>query len=201
MNQIKKLALTLVLLVTTQSYASAEPKAMLVQAADNIISYLKSNKEAISKDESLAIKLVNTELLPYISQESMARRVLGKHWKSATSEQKKIFIDKFLGLVITTYAKGLAQYSGQTFEFEDTEYNTKKNGARVKSVMNQPEGEPIKIDYLFRKMKASGEWRVVDVSIEGASMAKTYRNQYAEQINKDGFEVFINKLKNDEIKM
>jgi phospholipid transport system substrate-binding protein len=199
---IKNLLLTAsLLLFALNLYAATDPKIMLQQVADNIVSYLEKNKEQLKNDENLAIDLVKRELLPYIDQEGLGRRVLAKEWKNATPEQQKLFVEKFVDLVIKTYAKGLAQYDGQSFVFENTEYGKDKTIARVKSEMQQKDGAPVKIDYLLKKPKGLDEWRVVDVSIEGISMATSYRNQFAQQIEKEGLDSVIQKLANNQIEL
>jgi phospholipid transport system substrate-binding protein len=192
---------TLFILLTVNVYADADPKIMLQQVADNIVNYLEKNKEKLKSDENLAIDLVKRELLPYIDQEGLGRRVLAKEWKNASPEQQKLFVEKFVDLVIKTYAKGLAQYDGQSFLFEETEYGKNNAIARVKSEMKQKDGAPVKIDYWLKKPKGLDEWRVVDVSIEGISMATSYRNQFAQQIEKEGLDAVIQKLANNEIEL
>ena len=174
---------------------------MLQEVANNITNYLSENKDKVANDQSIAVNLVKNELVPFIDQEALGRRVLAREWNNATADQQKIFVEKFVDLVIDTYAKGLAQYDGQTFEFEDTEYNKAKDAARVKSQMKQQKGEAIKIDYYLKKPKGMDEWRVVDVRIEGISMATSYRNQFAQQIKQEGLDSVIKKLANNEIEL
>lgn len=201
MKLLSRSLIGLLMLISAPLFSAEDPRAMLEGAADNIIAYLEKNKDQLEAKPELSVELVKRELLPYIDQEGLGRRVLGRAWKDATSDQQKAFVTEFVNLVIDTYAKGLAQYSGQTFQFQDAEYNSKQTAARVQSVMNQTEGEPIKIDYLLRKPKGLEEWRVVDVSIEGISMANSYKNQFAPQIQNDGLQSVIDKLVAKEIEL
>ena len=202
---MKKLCSYLVLLCfsfsLTAGYAETEPRQMLETVADNMVKFLDKNKDKLTKDGELAKQLVKKELLPYIDEVMLGKRVLSKNWKKATPEQQKIFINKFINLVIDTYAKGLAQYDGQTFEFSDTEYSKSGKTARVKSQMKQKSGTPVKIDYLLRKPKGLNEWRVVDVTIEGISMVQSYKNQFGQQISKEGLDSVIEKLSKNELSL
>ncbi len=200
---MKQLFRQLVVILFTFSIGSAlaetDPKAMLQQVADNMISFLKENQSKLAEDESLAKNLVRKELLPYVDEVGLGRRVLAKHWKEASEDQQKMFVEKFVDLVINTYAKGLSQYDGQEFSFEDTELNEAKTVARVKSEMKQKEGEPVRIDYLLKKPKGLDEWRVIDVSIEGISMVQSYRNQFGAEIKKSSLNDMLDKLAKNEI--
>ncbi|NVJ59999.1 MAG: ABC transporter substrate-binding protein [Gammaproteobacteria bacterium] len=201
MKLISRSIMAVILLISAPLFSEEDPRAMLQGAADKIIVYLEKNKDQLEAKPELSVELVKRELLPYIDQEGLGRRVLGKAWKDASADQQKAFVSEFVDLVIDTYAKGLAQYSGQTFEFQDAEYNSKQTAARVQSVMKQTDGEPIKIDYLLRKPKGLEEWRVVDVSIEGISMANSYKNQFATQIQNEGIQSVIDKLVANEIEL
>ncbi|MCO7222751.1 phospholipid-binding protein MlaC [Pleionea sp. CnH1-48] len=181
------------------AHAETDPRAMLEGVATNIVDYLKKNKDKMAEDEQLAKDLVRKELLPYVDEVGLGRRVLGSNWKKASPEQQKVFVEKFTNLVIDTYAKGLSQYDGQTFEFSDTQLSKNKKSARVRSEMKQTSGSPVKIDYLLKKPKGLNEWRVVDVTIEGISMVQSYRNQFNQQIKKEGLDSIIAKLSNNEL--
>ncbi|WP_144394803.1 MlaC/ttg2D family ABC transporter substrate-binding protein [Pleionea sediminis] len=198
---VNRFVALLLFVFSATTFAESDPKDMLKGVADNIVSYLEKNQDKLQDNPDMAVELVKKELVPYIDQEGLGRRVLAKEWKNASPQQQQKFVEEFVNLVVNTYAKGLAQYEGQSFEFEDTEYNSKETAARVKSVMNQPKGEPVKIDYLLRKPKGLDAWRVIDVRIEGISMASSYRNQFAQQIQKDGLDSVIKKLENNEIEL
>ncbi len=181
---------------------AVDPKLMLEGIANKITDYLKNNKDRLKKEPELAAELVRKELLPYINKKALGKGVLGKkHWQQASDEQKKTFVRAFINLVIDTYAGGLSQYSGQTFTFKATELSKNKKTARVQSEMKQSSGDPVKIDYLLRKPKGKDQWLIVDVTIEGISMRKSYRNQFSQQIQKEGLNTVIQKLVNKKIQL
>ena len=111
----------------------------------------------------------------------------------ASEEQRKKFINEFIGLLLNSYAKGLANYDGQPISYDDTQYSKSGNLANVRSTIVPNEGEPILIDYRL-KVQPDESWLVTDVIIEGVSMAKSYANQYREQISKIGLEETLKQL-------
>ncbi len=54
------------------------------------------------------------------------------------------------------------------------------------------EGGPLQIDY--KLIQTGDEWLVYDIIIEGVSMIKNYRSQFAKIIHKDSFSVLMDKL-------
>ena len=191
------------LLVSQAMAAEAQdPAQMLKQAADRMVSYLETNKEKLATDEKQAKQLVRKELLPYIDQMGLGRRVLSRRvWDNATQEQRTLFVEKLISLVIDTYAKGLAKYDGERFIFSKAQYTRDKKTARIKSTMEQKNDKPVQINYTLKKPEGLDEWRVIDVSIEGVSMVLTYRSQFRHQIKQDGFEKVLEKLVNQDIEL
>tara|TARA_R110002074_G_scaffold217601_2_gene387998 strand:+ start:1132 stop:1341 length:210 start_codon:yes stop_codon:yes gene_type:complete len=61
----------------------------------------------------------------------------------------------------------------------------------------RPDGPPIKLDWRVRKTD-NGE-KIVDVIIEGLSMAQTHRSEFASVVSQSGVDGLIEKLK-DQIK-
>lgn len=201
-NLISTFILAMVFIMTSQtsqanSDVKVDPKVVVSAATGRIVEFLKSNQDKIKQDESLTEALVKKELVPLIDEEGLARRVLGSYWKESSSEQQAMFSAKFMDIVINTFAKSLAQYSGQTFEFEDS--IVKGNKALLKSKMLQPAGEPVQIDFYFSVPKSVGDWRIGDVKIEGVSMVKNYNSQYEMIIKKDGLASFFTQLENNQI--
>ncbi|WP_046560969.1 MlaC/ttg2D family ABC transporter substrate-binding protein [Kangiella geojedonensis] len=179
------------------SHAFQDPKLHLEEVTKKISAEILNNKEKIKKDSEYAKSLIRDYLLPEIDSEYMAKRILGKtYWMQATEEQRKQFINEFIGLLLNSYAKGLASYDGQPISYDDTQYSKSGNLANVRSTIVPNEGEPILIDYRL-KVQPDETWLVTDVIIEGVSMAKSYANQYREQISKIGLEETLKQLETE----
>ena len=176
------------------SVAFEDPKLHLEEVTQKISNEILSNKDKIKKDSEYAKSLIRDFLLPEVDSEYMAKRILGKtYWMQASEEPRKTFINEFIGLLLNSYAKGLANYDGQPITYDDTQYSRSGNLANVRSTIQPNEGEPILIDYRL-KVQPDESWLVTDVIIEGVSMAKSYANQYREQISKLGLEETLKQL-------
>src|SRR5579862_9383964 len=56
-------------------------------------------------------ELVDKYLLPHFDTETAARLVLGVHWRTATPEQRKHFIDAFYHSLLVNYGSALVDYT------------------------------------------------------------------------------------------
>lgn len=196
-----KLLITLTFLTfSLASSASQDPKTHLETVTQKISSEILNNKDKIKADSEYAKSLIKTYLLPEIDSEYMAKRILGKtYWTQANEQQRQKFIKEFIGLLLNNYAKGLANYDGQAITYDDTQYSRSGNLANVRSTIVPNEGEPVLIDYRL-KIQPDESWLVTDVIIEGVSMAKSYANQYREQISKVGLEATLEQLEAENAK-
>ncbi|WP_185964283.1 MlaC/ttg2D family ABC transporter substrate-binding protein [Aliikangiella marina] len=192
-------AMMIILSFSGIAQASDDPSVVLKEIADNMISVLDKNKEALKTDDSLADELVRKHLLPKIDTEYFASRTLGsKIWKTLDDNQKASFTEGYISQVIDKYAKGLALYDGQSFEFEAPEFSKKNpTSARVKSEMKQPGEQPFSINYIMSKK--SGSWLITNIIVEGTDMRKSYQQQFRPRINEVGIEQFIAELKTPQL--
>jgi len=62
----------------------------------------------------------------------------------------------------------------------------------VKTVVNQPGGQPIPIDYGMERTDKG--WKVYDVVVDGVSLVTTYRGSFNDQIQKSGVDGLVKTL-------
>ncbi|MFQ6016672.1 MAG: ABC transporter substrate-binding protein, partial [Kiloniellaceae bacterium] len=89
----------------------------------------------------------------------------------------------FEALIVGTYARRLASYAGETLKVEGVLRQNEKMAA-VSSRVIRPKGQPIPIYWRLRRGK--DDWRIVDVVVEGVSMALTQRAEFNAVIKRNG---------------
>lgn len=124
----------------------------------------------------------------------VARIVLGRYWRVATPAQKDEYTSLFHRYIVSTYAARLNAYSGQTFEVAGEQPLNDKE-VLVRTLIQEPGGPSLKVDW--RVINRNGENRIVDVVVEGVSMAITHRSEFAAVISKTGnVETLLERLRN-----
>lgn len=186
----------LILLFASMQVFADEPKELVKAAADELLAEILANKEKASTDGAFLSGLIESKLIPIVDQERMAKLALGKNWKKATAEQKADFIQGFRSLLIRTYSGAFRAYNGQEVTYGKTRFDKSNTKAIVNSAIQQPGGNAIDIQYRLYKHKKTGEWKVFDAKVAGLGLLKTYRAQFAEQIQREGLEKTIAQLKN-----
>ena len=125
---------------------------------------------------------------------TISRFVLGRYWRRATPQQQEEYQALFADFIVRTYASRFRQYSGQTLAV-DGERVANKRDTIVSSQINTPDGPAVRVDWRVRT-KGDGH-KIVDVVVEGVSMAITQRDEFASVIRRgDGeIEALISELR------
>jgi phospholipid transport system substrate-binding protein len=137
----------------------------------------------------------------YFDLPAAARFVLGRHWRSASSEEQDRFVAAFEDINIYTWARRFKDYNGQKLVVSDAAPDGSK-GAYVETKVEQGEGQaPLVVRWRLRERPdAEFGFLVVDLEVEGLSMALTYRSEYGSVIQNNGGSVAaLNQLLDQQI--
>ena len=190
----------LVLLFSSAQAVIQTAGEVVMNTADEVLARVTSEREAIDADPGRIYGLVNDVVIPHFDFVSMSKWVLGKKtWRGASESQREQFIDEFKTLLVRTYAKALLEYANQEIEYLPEESNPSSNLVLVKTKIHQSGTSAVPIDY--RMHISGGEWKVVDIVVDGVSLILTYRGSFASEIRKNGLDALIRKLsqRNDEM--
>lgn len=128
----------------------------------------------------------------YFDIPQIGRFVLGRYWRLTSDEQKQKFGALFKDVIVHTWSRRFSEYNGQTLKVTNTIPEGKK-GAVVKSEIIGNDGATIDVDWRLRTRNPG--YQVVDVIVEGVSMAITYRQEYSTVISRSGgFDGLLNEM-------
>jgi phospholipid transport system substrate-binding protein len=128
----------------------------------------------------------------YFDIPQIGRFVLGRYWRLTSDEQKQNFGALFEDVIVLTWSRRFSEYNGQTLKVMSTVPDGKK-GAIVKTEIFGNDGATIDVDWRLRTRNPG--YQVVDVIVEGVSMAITYRQEYSTVITRNGgFEGLLNEM-------
>lgn len=120
-------------------------------------------------------------LRPVIDFPRFARSVMAAHYKRATSEQRNRFAEGFKWSLVRTYSLALTEFNTGGVTIVPSERPPKRpDRASVKQEIRS-DGDVYPVLYSMAKDK-EGEWRVMNIIINGINMGLTYRNQFASAI-------------------
>ncbi|MCG8359020.1 MAG: ABC transporter substrate-binding protein [Kiloniellales bacterium] len=117
----------------------------------------------------------------------IGRFVLGKHWRKATDEERTEYSALFEDFLTATYARRLSSYSGEVLKVGSAREASAKGLILVESKIERQAGADVKVDWRLRQTQ--GAWRIVDVVVEGVSMAQAQRSEFDAVIRQGGGQI------------
>ena len=131
----------------------------------------------------------------YLDLDFIGKFVLGRYWNTATSQQRKDFIEVYRQMNVKTWSKRFDEFKGKKFIFNGTSPSNSKNQIFVNTAVQMQQGAPAKV--IWRVKDTNGQLKVVDIIIENVSLAITARNEYTAYIkkSKNGVADLISDLK------
>jgi len=115
----------------------------------------------------------------------IARFTLGRYWRRATKAQRKEYVQLFEDFIVQAYAVRFKGYTGDGFEVGKMR-SINDRDRLVTSRIHLEDGRDIPVHWRVRGVK---NYRIVDVLVEGVSMAITQRDEFSSIINQHGGKV------------
>jgi phospholipid transport system substrate-binding protein len=172
-KSICRFIITLTVLLPVCAHASSALQTVESQV-NQLITVLSdqtmSGPEA-EEQKKASIRSISDNLFDF---SELSRFALGAGWKSFTPEQQKSFVVLYRQLLESVYMGRLLQYKDEKVVFKK-EIALSDTRSEVQSNI-QTGGGNIPIDY--RLFVRDGVWKVYDIVIENASLAKNYRAQF-----------------------
>ena len=117
--------------------------------------------------------------------------VLGKYWNQATAQQRAQFQDLFTEYLLNSYARHLGSYRAETLSIVGSHLVGRKDVLVETSV----EGSDGTANPIWRVRAEAGAYKIIDVSIDGVSLALTQRREFAAVINRQGLDGLLDMLR------
>ena len=115
----------------------------------------------------------------------LARFTLGRYWSQATPEQQKEYVSLFEDFVVLAYATRFKDYSGEDFRVGAVrDINSRDKLVNSKLVLK--DGTAIPVHW---RVRGGDAYKIIDVLVEGVSMAITQRDEFAAIIRQRGGKV------------
>ena len=177
--------------VSASSFSEAQ--SVVRATVDNLIASIGDLKRLYEKDKKQYHDHIKKTILPVVAMDLSARFILGSHWKSSTKEQRDQFTKVLQRMLIDTYGKTILG-----LENAKTEYlpeNSSKNPDKKQIISTRLRiagGGGIRVDYII--VKQEGQWKILDLVIDGFSMIKQLRGGFSKEIEEKGLQQLITRL-------
>lgn len=177
------LILTIALAVPHMARAdiSDEAKAFIGQLSEEVLTQLTDADLPLAKQEE-RFKAIVTK---YIAFKSIARWVIGgRSWKRASEEQREEYMRLYGDLMVATYAHRFQGYSGEALKVTKARIIDANQALVESQIAREGADKPLTINWRVRG--ADGNYRIIDIMVEGLSMAQTQRSEFKSFMRANG---------------
>ena len=174
------------------SVDTSGPSQLIESSANMLLSGIDKRRAEFRKDPTGLYELVEQTLLPHFDTPYAAQLVLGQHWRNATPEQRKRFVDAFYKSLLYTYGDAMIDFTGDRLKVLPTKVAPTDERATVRTEIKRSNGTKVGVNYSLRKV--NGEWKAWDVVIDGISYVKSYREDYGAEVQQKGLDAVIARL-------
>jgi phospholipid transport system substrate-binding protein len=158
---------------------AAGPSATVEATSEQVLAVLRDKASPVDQ------RLERIQQIAYqrFDFPTIGKLVLARGWRQLTPEQQETFLRDFKRHLSLDYGRRIDAYTDQTVSIlgERKEAN---GDATVKTQVNGTAAEAVAVDYRLRA--SNGEWRVIDIIVEGVSLVSSYRSQFQEIMAKGG---------------
>jgi phospholipid transport system substrate-binding protein len=180
-------------------FAVAQDRAVDdVQGAIAFIQGLSDETKAIWSDTNLTSAERSSSFRTIFEDatdvELLAKGMLGRHYRTASSDQRKAYMVAMTDYIIFEFDKRMSQIGFRELEVTGTTPASGKRGHLfVRTKVERDEGGPLLADWRVRKK--NGAFQIVNLEIEGINLLITNRELFSSRIKEVGLNGLIQELK------
>lgn len=168
------------------------PGELIDTVAHQVLADLNAHREEMRKDPQKIRQMVDTYLLPHFDTEYAARLVLAKHWREATEEQRKRFVEAFYQSLLQNYGKALLDFTSDRLTIQPYRGEPGDKTATVRTEIRRDNGSRVAVNYSLHLTDEG--WKAYDVTIDGISYVKSFRTDFGTEIDQKGLDAVIARL-------
>ena len=136
-------------------------------------------------------ELVKPVIDTHFDTDLIAQVVLSRYWRDLETSERQRFVNLFRQLSAATYAANFTGHRGESFTTLGSE-ELKRGRMMVRTELQRPGEEPVKLDYLLHKK--DGQWVIISVIANGVNDLSLKRAEYASVMKENGYNVLVEEI-------
>jgi phospholipid transport system substrate-binding protein len=172
--------------------AETDPQSVMIDVSTRLFSAVDSKRAAIRKNPEAVYPIVDEIVFPHFDVEYATQLVLAQHWREATPDQRRRFIDAFYHALLRTYGGALADATADRLRVLPFRGDKSAPQVTIRTEVTRSGGGVIPVDYRLHRTPEG--WKAFDVVIEGISYVRNYRADLDAEISAKGLDAVIHRI-------
>ncbi|TBR44903.1 ABC transporter substrate-binding protein [Marinomonas agarivorans] len=171
--------------ISTFATANIGPKEQVEKIIEQLKVEIVANKDVFEKDKQALIAKADEIFSPVINVKEFSKRVMGKYYRRASTEQRQKFIQITKTTLLNSYATALLSFDENKIKILPLPKQKKKNQARVNMEFTTDAGTVVDIIF-YMSLNKEQNWYLSNVIINGINFGLTFRKQFEVIIQRNG---------------
>ncbi|MBW6391592.1 MAG: ABC transporter substrate-binding protein [Halomonas sp.] len=185
---LRRFLLGLCLTLASLSAAAAPeraPEQVIRDSIDELMGQIDGRKDYYANHLDELEALVDASLDDIADFRYIGASVMGRYFQNATPQQRSRFVNVFRQTLIDTYTRGLVTFDYRELRVLDSQSPPRyEDQASVAMEVVAMDGTAYPVSYTLRQ--SDGQWKVVNVIVNGINLGLTFRNQFDQAMRDHG---------------
>lgn len=184
LSNVKPLIAAFLLVVSLPAMASWEEASQVVDdATGKMFGLLEDPSYREDARFDALVSEIDTLLDPIVDFPYISKLVMGKHYRKASADDRVDFSGIFRTTLLKTYAKAIVGFDVKGYKVVPARTKSPKPDKQIVTV-EVTSGTGTKFTLVYYMRKKEGEWRLVNVNLDGVNLRLTFKNQFSDLAQK-----------------
>lgn len=177
--------------MSAQTVASKQdPFDNIETMTSELLTIIADHKGQYPRNEKSYFSALNNLMIPFVDFDYVAKKVMGKKYvKLSTREQRDRFVGVFREGLVETYGRGLMSYGDEKIVLVNRQALPDEKRVVIVKQEIRSATAVYPLNYLMAKKRKTGEWNVVNVTLNGINLSKTFSSQFQNAARKSSDDI------------
>ena len=182
-------------LLMSPVWANTQAENLVTSVNSRIFSILQQRHAELKANPDLITSFVEQEIIPFVDFDGMTKLTLGKHWKTASPEQRIRFGDAYQKMLTRSYANTMLGFAGAGIQVIRSVPSSRDGYLSVETRIQPVAAEAKNAKFDLRLI--SNEWKAYNVSVDGVDLITNFRTNFTREISASGLNALILRLESE----
>jgi phospholipid transport system substrate-binding protein len=168
-------------------------RAVMEQVVHDVLAVLR-NSSLTKAEKTKQVRQIADEQIDF---QTLSRLALGRYWRDLSDAQKADFVVAFTEHVSATHGHLIDDYDNEDVKVTGDRAEERGDYTVQTDIVGKKDGggtqDVAKADYRLRQI--DGRWKIIDITVDGVSMAANFRAQFKEVMDNGGFDQLLKLLR------
>ena len=180
-SALAALLLTLALGLGGRAGAAEQSPSQVVDGLANRVIPILQDKSLSSDQKRAHIEQIAYEAMDF---DTLSKLVLARNWSKFSPAQQQEFVAEFKRHLSVTYGRNVDNYKNEKVKILNEREEGRGDVTVQTKILRGGGSDDVIVDYRLRQR--GGEWKIIDVIVEGVSLVSNFRSQFQDIVAQGG---------------